>query len=646
MFSVLILNKKTTQSFQDYYPLFLNSVRRGDVAVCKWNESGSSIDSMLPEIHALTDDKPKWRAVIVRTEEDTDLYACAENNPYDYTISTTEDIRYDGRIPLLRLVHYLGGVNAPKVQFQPEIVCEPGKAPKTVYRSCVDEEEQKKYDDANRIYAFDGHRPTEILMVTLRVREEHKDLPNDIHPPVDSTGTLKENDFWERNGYTGNCRFIEFNILNEGKIQRTADIFELWTGVYLLAVNEIDPNNIQAYRLYSMNVFYSKPALTASVQGTVFQLLGAKNYIEKAIQQSIAESQERKDRLPEYSIDVPVVVESPKSPDLEIDVKKFALTPKLPLEDENTWNLEKNKSFELLDHCIEESEKALDDAVMRNHDLREIPDKKVQPLDKYQKAKMEADLEKLYKKILQLQSTLPRGSDFYKKKLVDKEKKVKEIFETRLNLSKSLAAFFGVALFLLVAILPALFYYSTEKTGDLRIVPLVYGVTIAVLGLTQLVCLLVYNQKLKYAIQAFNEGLKSAAYAVSNNVQNYSKFISMITTYSRGKSYLQKLSQMKYDIDSKYTMQLKHEKAINTFLDSLQTLCAAYNLDVAFASQDKYDIEINYIEKPQMSTHYTFVSGGDKEVPINKSGEVLNSEFDFIDRIIITREDLKNECGS
>jgi hypothetical protein len=70
----------------------------------------------------------------------------------------------------------------------------------------------------------------------------------------------------------------------------------------------------------------------------------------------------------------------------------------------------------------------------------------------------------------------------------------------------------------------------------------------------------------------------------------------------------------------------------------------AFYLDVSFDVNDEINYVIDYYEKPQVSTTYTFSSANrTKKVAINKSGDYIDSQFDFIQRINLEREELYDE---
>lgn len=643
MFSVLILNKKTTESFNEYYPLFLSSIKSKDVAVCRWHESGSDINAILPDLHELTDDKKVWRAIIVRTEDDIDTYSFSEENPYDYKISYQENIIYDDKIPLLRLIHYLGGIQSPKVEFIPVSVTEKGKAARVVYKTSVDPSEQERYEHLSQVYSFDGHRPTEIILLTLRTIKNDDSQMDALEGTHSIKNELQSSEFWKRNGYSGNCRFVVYDIKNEGKIQRDADLFGFWSIVHLLSINDIDPNYLQAYRLYKAKIDFSISNMKEDIQSTVIQLIGSRNYIEKAIHTGIEKSLKQKNELPHYSVEIPVVIDSPKFDDVSIKSSKFALTPSSIFKDKDNWNSMKEDAFEQLDTCIKNSERAIDESAEKNHSSFEVPDEIITALDKSQKRDIKLELSELYIKIIKMQGSLPKKSENYREILSEKEQRVFKDFRTRINSSKSTGLITAIACFLLLSLVPAFYCYTIDSQGDIKAIVIVYAVIILFLGLIQLFNLLSKKFELDNDISEYNKSLNNELHKLIDNAQLFSKFISAVTTLSRGQSFLKKLSKIKFEQDSDYTMRLNHIKAINEFLTKLQKLSIAYNMDISFEINNDINYEVDYFEKPQLSLIYTFNSGDDKLVAINKSGDYLNSPFDFIDRIILEREELYDE---
>ena len=56
MYSVLIQNKKTMESFGQFHPLFSETLAKGEVGFCQWIEAGATIEEALPELLELVQD--------------------------------------------------------------------------------------------------------------------------------------------------------------------------------------------------------------------------------------------------------------------------------------------------------------------------------------------------------------------------------------------------------------------------------------------------------------------------------------------------------------------------------------------------------------------------------------------------------------
>ena len=148
MYSVLIQNKKTMESFGQFHPLFSETLTKGNVGFCQWIEAGTTIEEALPELLDLVEDKEAWRAVIVRIQDEEDIVAhpCARLNPYDFYENAGGDrgIR-ENPVPLVRLTHMLGGVPVPEARFEAKIVKEDRLSPKVIYEPVTDKEEMEAY---------------------------------------------------------------------------------------------------------------------------------------------------------------------------------------------------------------------------------------------------------------------------------------------------------------------------------------------------------------------------------------------------------------------------------------------------------------------------------------------------------------------
>ena len=135
MYSVIIQNKRTMESFGQFHPLFSETLEKGEVGICQWMEAGTTVEDALPELINLVEGKESWRAVIVRIqdEEDMAVQPAARMNPYDFYENADGDGKIrENPVPLVRLTHMLGGMPVPETRFEARIVESDRMNPKVI----------------------------------------------------------------------------------------------------------------------------------------------------------------------------------------------------------------------------------------------------------------------------------------------------------------------------------------------------------------------------------------------------------------------------------------------------------------------------------------------------------------------------------
>ena len=100
---------------------------------------------------------------------------------------------------------------------------------------------------------------------------------------TDTKGDVMRNYGNIARAYPHNCRFLVFDMDQRGVMKQQSDLFKLWIGILLISKNDIDPNVLQAHRLYSLNVLLNETALAESFQQTINKLNMAKYQLEKGI---------------------------------------------------------------------------------------------------------------------------------------------------------------------------------------------------------------------------------------------------------------------------------------------------------------------------------------------------------------------------
>ena len=305
--------------------------------MCKWIEAGTTIDTALPEIGNLTDDKKEWRAVIVRYIDDNCMAAFESDvrNPYDFLINRdAEDSVEESPIPLVRLTQMLGGVPPLEIKFKAEILREAHKAPRTIYVPIENTQRERAHKELTAKYAFDGKLPSSILIISVRSKSyQAESLGRSWLAHKES----ESSEFWKRNHFPSICRFMVYDIEKQGPIQKEADDFGFWYSVMLMAINEWDSSTIQAYRLYTLGVFMNSDAMSESFQMLADRLRDAKRSIERSIKKDIEGYACEELGLPDFKVEIPVALKIPKVDECTIKKMSFHLLSDGAATDTAIW---------------------------------------------------------------------------------------------------------------------------------------------------------------------------------------------------------------------------------------------------------------------------------------------------------------------
>lgn len=640
MYSVIIQNQKTIELFQEFHPLFMEAMNNGEIGVCRWMEPGTTVDTALPELTKMIEDKEEWRAIIVNIvdEEEMSKYARNRQNPFDFEYYHEERTYHESPIPLVRLTNMLGEIPAPDIHYEVVTVQEEFKSPKIVYLPKKSEKEEQIYHDLVEKYDYDGKAPSEIVLISVRAAQKEKKV--NVEQYWTNYMEIDSSDFWKRNTYSTQCRFVVYDIKKQGNTEYVADMFKFWTAVMLLAKNKIDTDELQAYRLYKVNVGINKDVLESSIQKTVNRLQGARHYMEQMIyNENMKELQEER-RLPNYKIEVPVIFDTPKNADMFVEPTRFSLIASDVKEDLKQWNGVKRNAEYKLRSAIDKAGIALDESAERMRNLTSMKETEVSKIDKYQSRMMDSELKNLYRMMQQLQQNLPDSQNVIGEDMRRKADDVRESILARIpkNHIKGIISI----MFLLIGLtfVPGLIVYSVDNIGgrDSLITYVLLVLDIFVIP----IALMVWKQKkqIKEMLQKYNQALSMEARRIIENSELYSNFLSCIASHSRGKSYLHILKNKTFFASNKHKTIEIHMRAIDVLVDTLEKWSRAFYLDVNLNPGYYEDNEFDMRIRPAQNRLYTLEYGGDYQIPLNKSGEMINSSYEYVTKIELIREEL------
>lgn len=647
MYTVLIQSKKTLDCLQQFYPLFSESIEAENIGICQWVEAGETVDTAMPELYDLISHKRAWKAVIVCSEFDdiNTKYPADTVNPYDFLENKDREglTIVDGQIvdcnaPLIRLTHMLGGIPAPEPKFNATIVELENRVPRMEFHPADDEEsaaQKKIYNAWTEENMFKGLPPTEIILVKVRKASAAKEMFSlvkaswQVHTEADSS------EFWKKNLYPHNCRFLVFDMEQRGIMKRQNDLFRLWLGILLISQNDIDPNVLQAHRLYSLKVLLNEETLAESFQQTINKLNMAKYQLEKSLAREAESVSEVDAPIPDYTVGVPVSFQLPKVSDLHFDTGDYALAGGTGSGDMDIWEAYSKKAKREIQTLIQSVDRTLDQAASRLRDQCEYSEADVFPLTPYQEEDFRISLAKNYKEMLEQQETLPGKVSATEEEIGDADSNVRQIILQRMTNSQ-IAFAFGIAISSLVLCLIPGFFFSSSKV----VIGVATLIAVAILGIAGLMVLLSQKKALINATKRFQMVFQTAVGELSHNASAFSDFLSSVASHIRGCSYLNTMETKRLKRDSSYYFKKKHLKAIDIFLSKLSLWSSALHIKVDLTSVDAIELIDNLVEDIDYDSLYSFDVGKDFVVPLNQIGVTISSPFGFIEKIEIEREEV------
>ncbi len=645
MYSVIIQNQKTIDEFTDYHPLFLEAMKKGKVGVCKWIESGRTIDTALPDLSYMTDDKDEWRAVIVRLEGDgTGGHPADLRNPYDFQENkdkTRSTIVEESNIPLIRLCQMLGGVPEPDVEFKAVLKDSENKneIPHIIYEPVEDEESEKRnrvYEDLVNKYRFNGKPPKSIVIITVRKDYSEERISSEswkMHKESESS------DFWKRNHYPSKCRFLVYDYKTLGNNHLEYDKFCFWMSILLLSLNEIDPSTLQAYRLYDLSIDIDKISLEDNFEDTLTLVRSVKEQIERELRREREKSKDVKPEIPEFEMTVDVPIEEIDDRGICVNPRRYGLFSSGILSETGRWTQDKDQSVRSFESAIQVAERTLDVKADQTRADCKYPGGPVVALDKFQREDMEEKINELYDAIIEIQENLPsRLSD--SEKVNQKSEKVKNYLRKRFSKASALISL-GLTAFVIILGFVFSFLDATKEHApsyDTVMIPIAAGIVFS--AVCAFIVVLIQKGKLNSLIREFNDVFSKAIAKLNGSTDNYSKYLSSVASHTRGCTYIVESEKIDYYQESGKARKMKHVKALSLFITKIRIWAKAFNLN-KLEEADTYEyVEADTETEPSENELYTFETDGEYPVNLNSSGKVIYSPFEFVKTIRIEREEL------
>lgn len=673
MFTVIILNKRSSDLMRDFKFLFKPFVDNGAIAFCDWNESGTDVRSSVPDLYNIVKGKKEWRALILSTDSIYDYKGSvcpSRSNPFDFSRADAEEIPHESPIPLIRLTHIIGGYSAtPVKEFEKgfEYTDEVSGEKIRIVESELNEEEKQRlstdhYDSLTSVYiekeenpemiklqtelhekySFSDIRPTEIILVSTKKKAENNEKSRIVDSWKDHL-EMTSSSFWERNKYPNNCRFLFYDITNTDNSLYQKELTEFWLSVLTLSINRITASTLQAYRLYRLHIDISNDELSKILNAHLNKLNSAYMFVKEQLKLRPDYSFDEDEELVHRQI-VPVAIEKSEVKDLYMSFNKIGLFRDYPEDEYSFWTFQLRRKKENLDKYLKSPRRAIDKSANKLKQKSASFVGENYELDKFQLADLQEFMNDLEIKIMS--SGVENAVD--KRKVNDEifkiDKKVKKEIGFRLRKKSALIGGAIILAVILGGYLPYLIQSAKISMGNFFAG---LGLTLLVLAISAyggLAALLLQRKQIISVMKGFNNLMRS----VSNNIRSYSarfeSYFSDICTYMKAQSILDGIHMRKENSMSKYSLLSAHRQALSAAIERDGEWISSYGInridEMIPTVTSFFKTEIIPKENPM---YYFDINCEEDDIPINSTGDCVTAPYKFIEKLWIEREDLFDE---
>ncbi len=628
--------------------LFLDSIITNKIGVCRWMEAGTTIDTALPGIKELTDDKPEWRAIIVRLEDGSEMkkFQSKNNNPYDFADQDEKNFQAEEtEVPLVRLAQMLGGVPSIPIEFESHVITGKGLVSRTVYKPVVDERKMECRNNLVEKYKFGGNLPSEVMIISIRATGDEE--PQPVFGTNAALGSnYKDADFCKRNAYPDLCRFLVFDIINKGTVRKNADMFRFWTSVLLLGTNRIPSSTLRAYKLFNIDVAFDKFAMEQTMQQTVDRMVSTGVFIDNAVKRITEHSDESDDKIPDYKVTIPVILnfdfEEYKKQDEKV---RLSWISKNQSDDAYEWNQVCKEKESEIRKAINQVQRVNDGAADKCRKFRSYSKLRAKALNKYQKQDLNTSMHETYRGIIEERGCLNSNFEGNKEETDRLKLKVFRQFLEKPTFRQLFFAVFTCAFVILLQSTNALVFLANGENSNVLSIINISLASLGIAFLGMVIALIVYKSKMKSTIKSYNTAMESELRSKYDNADVFSHFVSSIASYFVGKTYLKELDgRSDYKDDYMETLGLQ-QRAAEKLKSNITTWKKAFFLDVNLQGNVVEDnVGLNLKINPTFNPHYTLDDDIMHEIALNNTGDKIYSRLPFIKTLTIEGEELRNDC--
>lgn len=644
MHTVLILDNKMAELYDERKSLFLPMFCGEEFSVCIWNADGGTIDEAVPGLKEAVGKKEQWRAAVVFDPgyfiSGEEKAALVKRNPFDFiSAGCGVEAAEESEVPLIRLTHMLAGY--PRLGIKCFTYPEGQNTCKAIEYG---EETKQRQRSLEKKYRQLEYTACQLWLIAVRRAGMHGQ-EEILGRAVADGRVYGEGEFCIRNNYAHQSRFMCFDISGFSDRMRDDEIFRLWITVLTLITNEVPSSALRAYRLYRIDCRIDMDRLKDDLSFLYTRL----NLAKAAIMESRMVAGEKSFKPAENILKkqhIPVVYEQMPASGPRIPPAAGLVTD-CPLNEAEYWHEQSSLASAELRKYLRRPRRAIKEAAefARKEEERFFQD--TYELDEFQMEDIREADEKIEEDILNSMARKILDIDAYENELAGKSAAVKKVISKRMTKRQALyLGLLALALYL-AGFLPCLVMSLADGGPVARQSIVMAALALMVAAAAEFITLLVFRHILKRSMITFNEYLLSVTVRINKSAAAFEEYLSKIVTKVKAQSIIQG-TKAGYADSKSFEVNLKmHEYAANRAASQAEEYARSFQIDLNTSGPGLEDEYYDYDIPPDRSGLYHIRQCEGKSIPINKYAGMLTTGYDFLEQIIIEPEKVyeeENEC--
>lgn len=660
IFTLIIASQEVLDKFDTYYAFIQPIIKSPELALCKWNPTGETIEEALPALPKLLEGKDAWRAILIQDEEDM----AHQLNPFDYmhykekTPESKDTAYFEKRfhdrcdlitaavkVPYIHLSLLLGGV--PK--FSDYFIWRPSFMEDEEYDYLVKEKEEKARIQKQLEIELDFpyKRPDELILIARR-QKMNDSVSRRIQVAWKKKNELDYSRFAETNMYPACGRFLVFDTVPSGHAEFKKEYFGFVMANMILGMNHMFSSQMQAYKLYRYECHINASILGKALAIHQSQLLTAQAVVlqeQKRIEVQMQQKVHGMDLKHIIELDEYVPIEDYQHgfDELLASYSQIGLSNDCPIAERPYWNNQFIQIKSVLPLYLKGPKRAVREGIKLMHYKKSLDTEKLPLLDDFLMEDLDEAIQNHEMKMEKHHGVDLSNIKELTKSINEADQNIQDCMQTRMSKKTTLWIPLLAILLFCAGMLPTFFKsFSQDGTTAYYVWFMVLGS--AMIAFCAYIILFIFREQLLSRFKAFNRAVIQMDETVSESMKSYGVYLSSMCNCMRGYSYYYHLQNH----SSLYQKQLEQlERHLIEILRRLEN-CKYWIRDFALSDMNWGESQgtctLDLAIQPEENEYYQveLVEKG-TTAPVNGNDDSVEIPYAFIDYVTVVREEVFDE---